>query len=140
LPEGATNFEGKIALLAVDVPDVTLHPGGQLAVNLTWQGLGNMEDDYTVFVQVLDEQDRIVGQEDSWPLQGTFPTSQWPVGERVEDPYLVRLLEELPPGQYRLQVGWYLLGTVRRLSVVDESGTAVDDKVVVPLGAYPKEE
>jgi hypothetical protein len=134
LPEGAINFEDKIALLAVDVPDRTLQPGGQLAVKLTWQGLSSMAENYTVFVQVLDEQDRIVGQVDSWPLQGTFPTSQWTAGERVEDPYLVRLAAELPPGQYRLQVGWYLLETLRRLPVVDETGTAVDDKVVVPLG------
>ncbi|MFZ0544367.1 MAG: DUF2723 domain-containing protein [Candidatus Promineifilaceae bacterium] len=137
LPEGAANFEDKVALLAIDVPDPTLQPGGQLAVNLVWQGLGNMDEDYTVFVQVLDEHDQIVGQADSWPLQGTFPTSAWAVGERVEDPYLVRLSEELPPGQYRLQVGWYLLGTTRRLPVLDESGTAVDDKVVVTLGMYP---
>jgi hypothetical protein len=137
LPEGAANFEDKIALLAVDVPDMTLRPGGQLAVNLTWQGLGNMEEDYTVFVQVVDEQDRIVGQADSWPLQGTFPTSQWLMGEILWDPYLVRLSEDLQPGQYRLYVGWYLLGTQRRLSVVDEAGTAVNDKVVIPLGPYP---
>ncbi|NIW50453.1 MAG: hypothetical protein GWN30_38475, partial [Gammaproteobacteria bacterium] len=31
LPEGAINFEDKIALLAVDVPDMALQPGGQLA-------------------------------------------------------------------------------------------------------------
>jgi hypothetical protein len=96
-----------------------------------------MEEDYTVFVQVVDEQDRIVGQADSWPLQGTFPTSQWLMGEILWDPYLVRLSEDLQPGQYRLYVGWYLLGTQRRLSVVDEAGTAVNDKVVVPLGPYP---
>lgn len=138
LPEGAVNFEDKIALLAVDIPDSTLQPGGQLALTLTWQSLGNLAENYTVFVQVLDEQDRIVGQVDSWPLQGTFPTGQWPAGERVEDPYLVQLSEELPPGRYRLQVGWYLLETLRRLPVVDETGTAVDDKVVVPLGEYPE--
>jgi hypothetical protein len=140
LPEGAANFDDKIALLAVDMPDRTLQPGGQLALHLTWQGLGNMDEDYTVFVQVLDEQERIVGQVDSWPLQGTFPTSQWPVGERVEDPYLVQLSETLPPGQYRLQVGWYLLETLRRLPLVDESGAAVDDKVVVPLGTAGSEQ
>jgi hypothetical protein len=55
------------------------------------------------------------------------------VGERVDDPFLVELSEDLPAGQYRLYVGWYLLGTARRLAVIDEAGTAVDDKFVVPL-------
>jgi hypothetical protein len=133
LPERAVNFEDKIALLAVDVPEPRLEPGGQLTVNLTWLGLGDMDEDYTVFIQVLDEKDRIVGQVDSWPLQGTFPTSQWAAGGRVEDSYLIQIAEDLPPGQYRLHMGWYLLGTLRRLPVLDDSGTAVDDKVVVPL-------
>jgi hypothetical protein len=78
-----------------------------------------------------------VGQVDSWPVQGTYPTSQWQVGEVVEDKYMVQLAAELPPGQYRLQVGWYLLATLQRLPVVDEAGTAVDDKVVVPGLARP---
>jgi hypothetical protein len=50
----------------------------------------------------------------------------------VEDEYQVQLAAELPPGPYRLQVGWYLLATLQRLPVVDEVGTAVEDKVVIP--------
>ncbi len=136
LPEGATNFDDKIALLDVELPEVELRPGGQLAVHLTWQALAPLAENYTVFVQVLDAQDRIVGQVDNWPLQGTYPTGQWSPGEVVSDPYLIQLDEELPPGQYRLQVGWYLLATLRRLPVLDESGAAVDDKVVIPGLVY----
>jgi hypothetical protein len=132
LPAGATNFEDKIGLLSIDVPKTTLQPGGRLAVELTWQGLAPMESDYTVFVQVLDQQDRIVGQVDSWPLQGTFPTSQWSPGQIVRDPYLVQLSAGLEEGPYRLQVGWYMLATLRRLAVLDESGSTIDDKVTFP--------
>lgn len=142
LPDGATNFEDKIGLLAIEIPETSLQPGGQLAIELTWQALAPLDEDYTVFVQVLDQQDRIVGQVDSWPLQGTFPTSQWAAGETVRDPYLVQLSAELPPGSYRLQVGWYLLATLRRLAVVDENGTIIDDKVTVPgltVGDRPSE-
>ena len=65
--------------MAVDAE--RLEPGGQLPVTLTWQGLAEMDADYTVFVQVLDAADRLVGQVDAWPVQGTFPTSQWTLGE-----------------------------------------------------------
>jgi hypothetical protein len=133
LPEWAINFDDKIALTAVNIPNKTLQPGGTLAVNLSWLGLSDLTKDYTVFVQVLDEADRIVGQLDIWPLQGTFPTSQWSAGQRLEDPYLVELSEDLPPGSYRLYLGWYLLETFERLPVLDEAGTAVDDKYIVPL-------
>lgn len=131
LPEGATNFEDKIALLGVDLPDNTLQPGGLLDISLTWQALAPLKEDYTVFVQVLDANDQIVGQIDSWPVQGTFPTSQWTPGEPVVDHYRVQLAGELPPGPYRVQVGFYLLQTLRRLSVLDGTGTAVDDKLLI---------
>ena len=131
LPEGATNFEDKIALLDVDLPDTTLQPGGLLDLSLTWQALAPLAEDYTVFVQVLDANDQIVGQVDSWPVQGTYPTSQWTPGEPVVDRYQVQLASELPSGPYRVQVGFYLLQTLRRLSVLDGTGTAVDDKLLL---------
>jgi hypothetical protein len=132
LPDGATNFEDKIALLSIHLPETQLHPGGQLPLDLTWQAIGPIVDDYTVFVQVLDDQDRIVGQVDSWPVQGTYPTSQWSAGQIVEDRYLIQLDEDLPPGSYKLNIGWYLLETLRRLPVAGPDGAAIDDKVTVP--------
>ncbi len=131
LPEGAANFEDKIALLNIDIAEPILQPGGQLAVTLNWQSLATFEEDYTVFVQVLDAQDRIVGQVDSWPVQGTYPTSQWSAGETVTDPYLIQLDVELPSGEYRLQVGCYLLATLRRLPILNTVGIPIDDKVTI---------
>ncbi len=129
LPEGSTNFDDRVALLDVDLPQMMLEPGGQLPLTLTWQGLAPMTEDYTVFVQVLDSQDRLVGQVDSWPVQGTFPTSSWTAGEAVSDPYVVQLSSDMPPGAYRLHVGLYLLATSRRLPVLDAAGNAVDDRL-----------
>jgi len=131
LPDGATNYEDKIALLEVDLPQQLLRPGGQLPISMRWQSLSPMDEDYTVFIQVLDAQDRIVGQVDAWPIQGTYPTSQWKSGEIVDDPYLVQLAGDLPPGQYRLQIGWYLLSTLRRLPVLDEAGLPLGDKMTI---------
>lgn len=132
LPDGAVNFGDKIALLEADVPETTLQPGGRLTVNLTWQALGAIEEDYTVFVQVVNAQDQIVGQVDSWPVQGTHPTSGWQPGEVVRDPYEVQLADQLSEGRYRLLIGLYRLDTLQRLPVLGESGTAVDDKVTLP--------
>jgi hypothetical protein len=128
IPEGTINFEDKIGLLSVEMADPVLLPGAQLAVDLSWLALAPLSEDYTVFVQVLDENDRIVGQVDSWPVQGTYPTSQWHEGEVIADPYLVQLESDLPPGTYKLNIGLYLLETLRRLPIVDDSGAAVDDK------------
>ncbi|MDX1415463.1 MAG: DUF2723 domain-containing protein [Candidatus Promineifilaceae bacterium] len=138
LPDGAVNFEDKIALLDIEIPNQELQPGGQLPVNLRWQTLSAMEEDYTVFLQVLDAQDRIVGQVDAWPLHGTYATSQWTPGEIIDDPHLIQLDSALPPGSYRLQVGWYLLSTLRRLPVLDDNGLATNDKLTISnLTAVP---
>ncbi len=112
-------------------PNTRLQAGGLLPLTLTWQGLAPLAEDYTVFVQVLDANDRIVGQVDAWPVQGTHPTSQWTPGETISDPYTVPLDPDLPPGEYRLIVGWYLLADLRRLPVLDAAGSPVDDRVVV---------
>ncbi len=132
VPDGAINFEDKIGLLTVEIADPLLLPGGQLAVDLSWLSLAPLTEDFTVFVQVLDENDRIVGQVDSWPVQGTYPTSQWQQGEVIEDPYLIQLEDDLSSGTYKLNIGLYLLETLRRLPIIDDSGTAVDDKWEVP--------
>ena len=79
----------------------------------------------------MNDQDQIVGQVDAWPLQGTYPTSQWQPGAIVDDPYEIQLSGEIPPGNYRLQVGLYLLATLRRLPLLDAQGQPVDDKVIV---------
>jgi hypothetical protein len=133
LPEGAANFDDKIALLGVELPDGPIASGGQLPLTLTWQGLAEIDEDYTVFVQVLDDADRIVGQVDSWPVQGTRPTSSWPPGGVIDDPYVVQLSPDMQPGNYRVIVGLYLLATGQRLPVVDGAGNAVDDKVELSI-------
>ncbi len=132
LPQDAHNFDNKLTLLAIDIPDGPLQPGGVLPVQLQWQSLAAMEEDYTVFLQVLNDRDQIVGQIDAWPVQGTYPTSQWRPGEMIDDPYEIQLDSDLPPGDYRLQVGLYLLSTLRRLPLLDDDSRPVDDNVVLP--------
>jgi hypothetical protein len=131
LPAGAVNFADLIALLEIELVDSVLKPGGNLEVTLVWRALGPIKEDYTAFLHILDETDRIVGQVDAWPVQGTYATSRWTAGETVRDPYIVPVAADAAPGRYRLEIGWYLLGTMRRLSVVNSAGVAIDDRVLL---------
>lgn len=137
LPDSAHNFEDEIALLEIELPVNELVPGSLFPLNLQWLAMADMNQDYTVFVQILDSQDTIVGQVDSWPLQGTYPTSQWQPGEIINDPYLIQLQPGLASGPYRLHVGFYLLETLQRVPVVDENGAPIDDKVIISGLAVP---
>ena len=129
----AINFDNRILLLGHDLGRWQLRPGETLEISLTWQGLQRMDEDYTVFVHILDEEQRIWGQEDIGPVHGTYPTSQWKEGEIIEDIHTVRLSYEAPPGEYQIEVGLYLLSTMARLRVLDEEMRVVDDKVIIEM-------
>jgi hypothetical protein len=127
------NLEGKILLLSYEIHNVQVRKGGALELNLTWRALAPIHEDYTVFVHLLDESDRIWGQEDIQPVYGTRPTSQWREGETVVDAHTVWTDGNAPLGLYRVEVGLYLLRTMERLQVLDTSGTPIGDKVVIGL-------
>ncbi len=130
LPAGAANFDDLIALLDTEMADFTLQPGGALELTLHWQALTPINEDYTVFLHVLDPADRIVGQIDGWPVMGTYPTSQWPSGKTIEDRYRLPIAADATPGPYRLEIGWYLLGSMQRLNVLDEEGRPIDNRLL----------
>ncbi len=120
-----------LALVGYDMPDVM---GATLPVTLYWQGLTNIEEDYTVFVHVFDEQGNLLGQDDRQPRDGRYPTSVWAEGRIVEDRHYVNISRGVPPGRHRLRVvmGLYLLETLERLPVLAADGTRVrHDEIVI---------
>jgi len=87
----------------------------ELEVTLVWEALGSVDRNYTAFVHLLDEEGERWGQADNWPGQGSYPTSCWHPGDVIVDRYKVKVHPCLPPGRYRVQVGWYDLTTGERL-------------------------
>lgn len=96
---------------------LSLRPGDRLYLTLFWQPQVRLRDNYTVFVHLYDGSMRIWAQKDSLPVEGTYPTRQWQVGEIIVDRYALTLPQDTPAGTYRLGVGIYLLETGARLSV-----------------------
>lgn len=127
----AINFDYQVLLTEWLVDRAEMRPGETIDVRLTWRGLKEWEDDYTVTVQLIGPDGRLHGQVDAWPVQGTLPTSTWKAGQTIADPYVVTLRPDAPSGRYRVEVGWYLLKTLRRLPIVDANGRPIDDRFVV---------
>jgi hypothetical protein len=126
-PGNLAAFGGRVVLVEAWLDTPATRPGGSVQVSLLWRGLRPMVEDYTVFVQALGPDGQLYGQDDSWPVAGTFPTSQWSPDQVVEDTHRIGLRADAPPGQYRVIVGWYLLSTMERLPVRDEGGRNVAD-------------
>jgi len=105
-------------------------PGSVLRLTLYWQAVGLPPVDETVFVHLVDAAGHLVAQSDGPPSNGEAPTSTWVVGQVIADPHVMTLPSNLPPGDYRLQVGVYNLQTSERLratgSLVDNEATQAD--------------
>lgn len=86
-----------------------------LDLTLFWQADKAAARPYTVFTQLLNEQNEIIAQQDNWPVNGQWPPTCWSGGETVADSYRLPLPPNLPPGQYRLVVGLYDAATGERL-------------------------
>jgi hypothetical protein len=131
LAPGAVNFNDLLVLRSASLAAATAAPGGVVAVNLEWQALQSIPDDYTVFVHLVGPDGLLYGQVDYYPVKGTLPTSQWRPGQVIADPYTVPLAPDAPPGAYRVHIGLYLLATLERMPVLGASGQPVDDKFVL---------
>lgn len=106
-----------IALLGYDLPTTNVAAGKPLPVTFYWQQQRAMSIDYTVFVQLLNAEGRLVAQMDQQPHQGEAPTSGWLDKEVIVDSYTLQLPAELTPGTYRLIVGFYDAVSGQRLPV-----------------------
>lgn len=109
------------------VPEGPVRAGGTLTFDLYWEATEKVAQDYTVFVHLLGSFNPATGgpvwaQHDGQPLGGQYPTSHWLVGSVIKDRHVVALPPDMPPGEYQVEVGMYLLSTGERLSVIQPSG------------------
>jgi hypothetical protein len=112
--------------LATDIA----RPGEAVTVTLYWRALAVMDEDYSVFVHLLGENDLILGQRDMYPGHGTYPTSLWKPGELIADTYAVPISPAtLAPATAQIEVGLYELETQVRLKAVGSDGVSLGDAV-----------
>ena len=115
-------FENKMKLLGYNVQVNEK----QMRVTLYWRALAPMNTSYTVFVHLLDAQNRILTVGDAIPGNGTLPTTGWIEDEYVTDGHTLSL-DNVPAGTYRLAIGVYDAATGARLRTSDSN-----DHVLLP--------
>ncbi len=93
------------------------HPGGDLLLQLDWESLQAVNDNYHVFVHLLNADGDKLAQRDGQPVQWMRPTSTWQPGEIIEDRYGMHLPQNMPEGDYVFSVGLYNPVTGQRLPV-----------------------
>ncbi|HLB11504.1 MAG TPA: hypothetical protein VJO15_00950, partial [Dehalococcoidia bacterium] len=117
--------------LGYDLPRATLAPGEAMDLTLYWQATAPMDEDYTVFVHLLDSRSAVIAQRDNMPAEATRPTSTWLPGEVIEDRYRLQLPPSASPGAYAIEVGMYLASTGNRLPVSGAVRPGQEDRVLL---------
>ncbi len=95
---------------------------GDFELTLYWRARAAVENDYTVFVHLVDQGGKLWAQGDSVPVGGMYPTSAWLPGQLVEDRHVIQVDPAAPPGSYRVLVGLYDPATLERLEAVGPEG------------------
>jgi hypothetical protein len=112
-----------------------LHPRAdkaqELNVTLFWQADSPVNENYHVFVQLLDPEGRLVTQHDGQPLHGYLPTGDWPPNDVIPDRHRLLLPDDLPYGHYQLIAGMYLPETMERLPVYTAHRQGTSDNVTL---------
>ncbi|HQE93607.1 MAG TPA: glycosyltransferase family 39 protein [Anaerolineae bacterium] len=136
-------FGKGIVLTSYDLSDVIVACGETLQATLHWHCTAPIDGDYTVSVQLIDDQWHKAAQSDAWPLDGAAPTSAWQVGQRIDEPRALPIAADAAPGVYNLQLALYRInatGELEHLPIVWEKGqmpvkTVVLTRVRVDSGA-----
>lgn len=133
------SFDGKARLLGYRVDTDMVRPGGQLAVTLYWRALEPMNENYAVFVHLVNSAGALSAQRDTWPGLGNFPTSLWKPGDTFADTYRVDIGETTyTPDEALVRVGLYRLDGPR-LPVFSADGQPMGDGVVLlPVRIVPR--
>mgnify|MGYP001364690672 CR=1 FL=1 len=122
-------FDGSLRLLGYELPQDTVHPGETAPVTLYWQSVAPTQENLVVFIHAV-ERSSTIGQVDSYPGLGAWPTSLLPTGAVLKDTYHIPIVETATaPAVLRLDVGSY------RFSGSDPSGLELVDSNGLDAGS-----
>jgi hypothetical protein len=112
------SLEGVGYLYGFLIGDTTADRTQDFPVTLVWEaGYSDVRSDYTVFVQLIDSQGRLIAQSDSQPAGGDRPTTEWRAAEYVIDLHYLKFNEIAAPGEAQLIAGMYNPQTGDRIPI-----------------------
>jgi hypothetical protein len=114
-PQVTAHFAGGLDLLDAQVLPAS---GSSLPLRLMWRASAPLSSNYTVFAQVLSRDGTLIGQHDSYPLDGRYPTSEWSSGETVMDTVALSL-KQAPQCGDTVVVGLYMLPSTEPITTDD---------------------
>lgn len=104
--------------------------GERIYLTLYWEPLSRTDRPYSVYVHLLDENEQLIAQRDTYPGLGRNPTTAWEPGRLFADRYLVLLPEKLTaPVTAHWKVGLWQAESGDYAFLLDADGQPVDSGV-----------
>jgi hypothetical protein len=82
-------YDGKMRLIGYQLHTDTVHPAQAVPVTLYWQLLEPVDLDYSIFIHLLGRDRAVIGQIDTYPGGGKWPTTLLKPGDILADDYEV---------------------------------------------------
>lgn len=110
------DFPGVGTLVGFTLHGASFDRSQPVPVTLVWKADQPTETTYTVFVQLVNVEGRVIAQSDSLPANGQRPTTGWRSGEYIVDDHTLTFHDDAAPGSARLITGLYDASTGQRLT------------------------
>lgn len=134
------NSQPLARLSGYDLQGEVAEPGDTVHVILYWEVLGETPANYLLFAQLFGRAGAKVGQRDTYPGLGHYPTSFWQPDQVIADEVAIPVAPDATgPSRLRLDVGLYRRGDGKRLAVVDSAARPVGAATAGWLKLAPSE-
>jgi hypothetical protein len=130
-------FTGGPSLRGYSVPQTELRPGQTARLGLVWRGEPNQTQRLASFVHIRNSQKdgpmnprtgNEIWAQDEHETPGGLLTTEYLPGRLYLDEFRVRLPDDMPPGEYFLEIGWADLAAGEQL---DPQASAVQPPLKV---------
>jgi hypothetical protein len=135
-----TQFGDQILLLGYDVVENREPFDGKLRINLYWRALRDIEEDYTIYLKLVNDASKVWGQQDSRPYWDGLPTNSWEKGQVVGDPRELEVLPGTPSGLYWVEIIPYDLHSEQTLEPVNGEKSLLGPVEIPPWESLSIEE
>jgi hypothetical protein len=116
-------------LLGYGISDHIVKPGEPIDLKLYWEVTNHPPGNYLLFVHLLDNNQTLVAQRDTYPGLGNFPSEQWQPGNRFIESIRLYIPETAyTPETATVSIGLYAPNAYR-LAIYDTNGELLGDAI-----------
>ena len=129
-------YDDSLRLIGYTVDAPSVRPGEWLPVTLYWQAVRPIDKNYSTFVHLLGRNNGVIGQVNTYPAGGNWPTSMLETGQVLKDTYYVPVSPDADaPAVIRLAIGIFEFEDPARAARAAVNASSEDVEPIV--GAVP---